>query len=86
MGADLAARLSEGLGQETFMESHQKLRQDKSTTLWQWLGLAALAGMVIALPLTLRRRRHRSYSHSEELMDAYVRGCLAEERQQHPQG
>ena len=68
------------LGPE-FMETHQKLQPDTSTTLWPWLGLAALAGMVIALPLTLKSRRHRSYRDPEEWMDAYVRGCLAEDRQ-----
>ncbi len=61
-------------GRELVME------RTKPAHVWPWVGLAALAGMTLALPLAWLRRRRHPPTREHEWMEAYVRGCLADDR------
>ncbi len=61
-------------GRELVME------RTKPAHVWPWVGLAALAGMTLALPLAWLRRRRHPPTRGHEWMEAYVRGCLADDR------
>ena len=54
------------------------MERTKPAHVWPWVGLAALAGMTLALPLAWLRRRRHPPTREHEWMEAYVRGCLAD--------
>ena len=61
-------------GRELVME------RTKPAHVWPWVGVAALVGMTLALPLAWLRRRRHPPTREHEWMEAYVRGCLADDR------
>ena len=47
---------------------------------WRWVGMAALSGIVLVAPVLAGKWRRRTYRRQQDRMDAYIRGCLSENR------
>ena len=48
---------------------------------WSLVGIVALAAFALVLPAAMPRQKGTPYREADEWMDAYVRGCLADDHQ-----